>query len=76
MKSESDWGEEMTRLLQGELKKRGVNYAELAKRLTEMGIPMTETAIKGQVYRKAFKATFMAQCFRAIGATQIDLSHL
>ena len=66
----------MTRLLQGELKKRGVNYSDLASRLTKMGIPMTETAIKGQIYRKAFKATFLAQCFKAIGATEIDISHL
>jgi len=42
------WADHAKRHLKAELKRADVGYAELATRLTEMGIPETQRSIEGR----------------------------
>lgn len=68
-----DWTARAKNLLKGELKKRGINYRELAEKLTAMGIPESERNIGNKISRGGFTGAFMLQCLAAIGATTIRL---
>ena len=68
-----DWTARAKNLLKAELKKRGVNYRELAEKLTAMGIPETERNIGNKISRGGFTGAFLIQCLVAIGATTIRL---
>ena len=61
------WVDHTKRHLKAELKRAGVGYADLANRLTEMGIPETETSVAAKVNRGAFPAWFLFAVMRAIG---------
>ncbi len=61
------WVDHTKRHLKAELKRADVGYAELANRLTEMGIPETETSVAAKVNRGAFPAWFLFAVMRAIG---------
>ena len=61
------WADHAKRHLKAELKRADVNYAELARRLTEMGIPETDTSVAAKVNRGAFPAWFLFAVMRAIG---------
>lgn len=50
-----------------------VGYAELAKRLTEMGLPETEGSITVKINRGAFPTWFLFAVVRAIGAHTLRL---
>jgi Domain of unknown function (DUF6471) len=58
-------------LLKGELKRRGVTYAQLAEKLTAMGIPETEQNLNNKISRGGFTAAFLLQCLEAIGVTEV-----
>ena len=60
-------------LLKGELKRRGVTYAQLAEKLTAMGVPDNERNLNNKISRGGFTAAFMLQCLHAIGANAIRL---
>ncbi len=62
-----EWADKAARHLKAELKRADVGYAELAKRLTEMGIPETDTSVAAKVNRGAFPAWFLFAVMRAIG---------
>ena len=64
----SEWADKAARHLKAELKRANVGYAELAKRLTEMGITETDTSVAAKVNRGAFPAWFLFAVMRAIGA--------
>ncbi len=61
------WADHAKRHLKAELKRADVAYAELADRLTKMGIPETETSVAAKVNRGAFPAWFLFAVMRAIG---------
>lgn len=67
------WTPRVKNLLKAELKRRGVNYRELAEKLTAMGIPESERNIANKIARGGFTAAFFVQCLTAIGAKKIDL---
>ena len=58
-------------LLKGELKRRGITYAQLAERLVSIGVAQTEHNLKNKISRGGFSAAFLLQCFEAIGAEVI-----
>ena len=60
-------------LLKGELKRKGVTYAQLAQKLHAMGIPETERNLNNKVSRGGFTAAFLLQCLEAIGVTEVRL---
>jgi hypothetical protein len=60
-------------LLKGELKRKGVTYAQLAAKLAEMGVHDTERNINNKISRGGFTGAFLIQCLIAIGATTLRL---
>lgn len=61
-------------LLKGELKRRGISYAQLAEKLTAAGIPETERNLNNKISRGGFTAAFLLQCLEAIGARNLSLA--
>ena len=60
-------------LLKGELKKRGVTYAQLAEMLGEIGVPENERNLNNKISRGGFSAAFLFQCLNAIGCDTLRL---
>ena len=54
-------------LLKGELKRRGVTYAQLVEKLTAVGVAETERNLANKISRGGFTAVFFIQCLEAIG---------
>ncbi len=73
MATDKDWQDRVKGLLKAELKRKGVNYAQLAEKLTAMGIPETERNISNKLSRGSFTAVFFVQCLTAIGAHTVRL---
>jgi hypothetical protein len=70
---DKEWQDRVKGLLKAELKRRGVSYKELAKRLEEMGIHETEKNINNKISRGGFTATFFVQCLIAAGCHTLHL---
>ncbi|HJS13107.1 DUF6471 domain-containing protein [Sphingopyxis sp.] len=60
-------------LLKGELKRRGITYAQLAEKLATVGVTENERNLNNKISRGGFSAAFMLQCLEAIGATSLPL---
>lgn len=68
MASTSDkWADHAKRHLKAELKRADVGYAELARRLSEMGLPETEGSVTVKINRGAFPAWFLFAVMKAVG---------
>lgn len=66
-KSEQEIAERTSRFLKAELKRAGVTYLELAKRLKKHGLPdETQDSIKAKLKRGTFAATFLLACLAAL----------
>jgi hypothetical protein len=68
-----DWAELAKRHLKASLKRHDVGYVELAKRLTEMGLPETEGSVTVKISRGAFPAWSLLAMMRAVGARTLHL---
>lgn len=66
-----EWASQAKRTLKAELKRADVGYAELARRLTEMGLPETEGSITVKINRGGFPAWFMLAVMKAIGLREL-----
>lgn len=60
-------------LLKGELKRRGVSYAQLAEKLSGIGAQETERNLANKISRGGFTAAFLLQCLAAIGVSDLRL---
>jgi hypothetical protein len=69
--SSDEWADYARRHLKAELKRADVGYAELARRLTEMGLPETEGSVTVKINRGTYPAWFLFAVMKAIGAKQI-----
>jgi 3-mercaptopyruvate sulfurtransferase SseA len=58
-------------ILKGEMKRRGVTYAQLAELLSEKGIQENERNLNNKVSRGGFSAAFMILCLESIGCVDI-----
>ena len=61
-------------LLKGELKRRGITYAQLAEKLATVGVTENERNLNNKISRGGFTAAFLLQCLEAIGASSLRLS--
>jgi Domain of unknown function (DUF6471) len=61
------WTVAAKNVLKGELKRRGVTYAQLAQRLGELGIHETERNLNNKISRGGFTAGFFIMCLEAVG---------
>lgn len=60
-------------LLKGELKRRGVTYAQLAEKLAAIGVTENERNLNNKISRGGFTAAFLLQCLTAIGVSSFNL---
>jgi len=66
-----EYEERAKNLLKAEIKRKGLTYADLAEKLTSMGIPETERNLNNKISRGGFTAAFLLQCLEAIGAREL-----
>ena len=60
-------------LLKGELKRRGLTYAQLVEKLAALGLVETERNLTNKISRGGFTAAFLLQCLDSIGAKEVRL---
>jgi len=70
---EAQWADRARRLVKAELKRADVTYEELAKRLTEAGMPESRASIASKLSRGAFPATFLLATLKVIGCQRLNL---
>lgn len=70
---EKEWEDKVKGLLKGELKRRGVTYADLVGKLADIEVMDSEPNIRNKISRGKFTAVFLIQCLEAIGATTLRL---
>lgn len=75
-KTEEEWGARASAFLKAEMKKAGVTYTELAKRLKKHGFKETEASITMKLKRGAFAASFMLACVAAMELEGVILDEL
>ena len=68
-----EFEEKAKNLLKGELKRRGVTYAQLAEKLAGIGVHETERNLNNKISRGGFSAAFLLQCLEVIGAQEVKL---
>lgn len=71
---EKQWEDQVKGMLKGELKRRGVTYADLVGKLADIGVVDSEPNIRNKISRGKFTAVFLIQCLEAIGASSLRLS--
>ena len=64
--TEKELAAKASRFLKAEMKRAGVTYAELAKRLEGHGLQETEASIISKLARGTFAATFMLAVVAAL----------
>ena len=74
MKDQSDWENPVKGLLNAELKKRGITYAQLVEKLEANGVTESEPNTRNKLARGKFTAVFVVQCLEAIGSNSLRLS--
>ena len=74
MKTTRDWQAQAKGIIRGELKRRNLSYADLAERLTAIGVKETERNVNNKIARGGFTAAFFLQCMEAIGVQNIHLN--
>jgi acyl-coenzyme A thioesterase PaaI-like protein len=60
-------------LLKGELKRRGITYAQLAEKLAAIGVHENERNLNNKIARGGFSAAFLLQCLKAVGSSTLSL---
>lgn len=60
-------------ILKGELKRRGITYAQLVERLAKIGVKETERNLNNKISRGGFSAAFLLQVMLAIEAKEVRL---
>jgi hypothetical protein len=68
-----DWQAVVKGMLKAELKRRNLSYADLADKLTAIGIEENERNISNKIGRGTFTAVFFIQCLQAIGCQTLHL---
>lgn len=74
--TEREWADKARRLVKAELKRADVTYEELARRLSELGVPETKASIASKLSRGAFAATFLLATLKAIGCQQVRIEDI
>jgi Domain of unknown function (DUF6471) len=60
-------------ILKGELKRRGVTYAQLAQSLGALGVTENERNLNNKISRGGFTAGFFVMCLEAIGCQTVRI---
>ncbi|WP_067737842.1 DUF6471 domain-containing protein [Novosphingobium naphthalenivorans] len=70
---EKEWEDKVKGMLKGELKRRGVTYADLAGKLADIGVMDSEPNIRNKISRGKFTAVFLVQCLTAIECSSLRI---
>lgn len=74
---EREWADKARRFLKAELKRAGVTYAELARRLNEHGFEgETEASVNSKLVRGTFAVTFFLAAVAVLEIESIELAAL
>ena len=73
MAEKTDWEMMAANLLKAELKRKGVTYAQLVEKLSEIGIEEKEVNLRNKLSRGKFTAAFLLQCLSAIHVDTVRL---
>lgn len=74
MPEKTDWEARVANMLKAELKRKGVTYAGLVEKLSEIGVDEKEVNVRNKLARGKFSAAFMVQCLEAIGISDLRLN--
>jgi hypothetical protein len=74
--TEKELADKTTRFIKAELKRAGVTYAELAKRLEAHGLKETEASITNKLSRGTIAATFLLATIAALELEGFSLEDL
>ena len=74
MSDSPDYEKRVQGILKGELKRRGITYAQLVAKLADIGVTEVEPNIRNKLARGKFSAAFFVECLTAIGVSVIRLS--
>jgi hypothetical protein len=74
--TEKELADKIARFLKAELKRAGVTYSELAKRLETHGLKETEASITNKLSRGTIGATFLLATVAALGLEGVRLGDL
>ena len=74
--SEKELADRTARYLKAELKRAGVTYAELAKRLEAHGLKETEASIANKLSRGTIAATFLLATLAALEMEGVRLEDI
>lgn len=70
----ADWNLEASRILRGELVRRGITHKRLSQLLAVIGVDESPSAITNKMSRGTFSFAFFLQCMRALGRTHVEVS--
>ena len=74
--TEKELADKTSRFIKAEMKRAGVTYAELAKRLEAHGLRETEASIANKLSRGTIAATFLLATLAALELEGIQLESL
>ncbi len=74
--TEKELAGKAARFLKAEMKRAGVTYAELARRLESHGLQETEASITSKLARGTFAATFLLAVLAALELEGLSLGDL
>ncbi len=74
--TEKELAGKAARFLKAEMKRAGVTYAEMARRLEGHGLQETEASITSKLARGTFAATFLLAALAALGLDALHLESL
>jgi hypothetical protein len=75
-KGPDEWGARASAFLKAEMKKAGVTYAEMIRRLKKHGFKESEASLTMKLKRGAFAASFMLACLAALELEGIRLEDI
>ena len=61
-------------ILRAEIKRRNLNYEDLARKLGELGVQENARNLSNKIARGGFTAGFFVMCLEAIGAKTVRLT--
>lgn len=63
---QNKWAIQAKNKIKGEMKMKGMSSRQLAEKLSEMGMDMTEQSLNNKISRGGFSAAFYLQCLEGI----------
>ena len=67
---QDEWNQRAANLLKAEIARAGLTYAELIRRLAEIGVEESYKGMANKINRGAFSFVFFMQCMQAL---QVDV---